>query len=135
MPAPENHVPPNDIALNAAQSFYLATLGGAQALSLEDKIGTFAKGTEADFVVIDLTDTPMLNYRLEFLRKTELYDKLWETMFALMTMGDGRNIMQTYVMGKLMVDKKATVLKERARSRLIFNAPAGQLGQTQPVFV
>jgi guanine deaminase len=39
--------------LRASEAFYHATLGGAHALRLDDKIGNFAPGKEADFVVID----------------------------------------------------------------------------------
>jgi guanine deaminase len=37
--------------LPALRMFYLATLGGARSLCLEDTIGSFAPGNEADFVV------------------------------------------------------------------------------------
>lgn len=37
--------------LSPEQSFYLATLGGATALDLDDKIGNFAIGKEADFAL------------------------------------------------------------------------------------
>ncbi|MCV5491554.1 amidohydrolase family protein, partial [Escherichia coli] len=39
--------------LSAYQAFYLATLGGAHSLGLDEKIGSFAVGKEADFVVLD----------------------------------------------------------------------------------
>jgi guanine deaminase len=39
--------------LRASEAFYHATLGGARALRLEEKIGNFQPGKEADFVVID----------------------------------------------------------------------------------
>ena len=37
---------------------YLATLGGAHALYLDDKLGSFQPGKEADFVVLDYMATP-----------------------------------------------------------------------------
>jgi guanine deaminase len=40
-------------ALPAMRALYLATLGAAEALCLEDKIGNFQQGKEADFVVLD----------------------------------------------------------------------------------
>ena len=39
--------------LRASEAFYHATLGGAHALRLDDKIGNFVPGKEADFIVID----------------------------------------------------------------------------------
>ena len=39
--------------LSPYRAFYLATLGGARALYLDDMLGNFDKGKEADFVAID----------------------------------------------------------------------------------
>jgi 5-methylthioadenosine/S-adenosylhomocysteine deaminase len=39
--------------LNAAKVVHMATMGGAQALSLEHKIGSLEQGKEADLIVID----------------------------------------------------------------------------------
>jgi 5-methylthioadenosine/S-adenosylhomocysteine deaminase len=41
-------------ALSAYQSLYAATLGGAKALGLQDKIGSLEKNKQADFIAIDL---------------------------------------------------------------------------------
>ena len=45
--------------LSTFRAFYLASLGGAEALYLEDKVGNFVAGKEADFVVLDLEATPL----------------------------------------------------------------------------
>lgn len=42
-----------DAPVDPVQAFHLATLGGARALGLDDRIGTLATGKEADFVVVD----------------------------------------------------------------------------------
>jgi cytosine/adenosine deaminase-related metal-dependent hydrolase len=42
--------------LRASEAFYHATLGGAARCRLDDKIGNFQPGKEADFVVIDPGD-------------------------------------------------------------------------------
>ena len=39
--------------LGPYRAFYLATLGGARALYLDDLLGNFDKGKEADFVALD----------------------------------------------------------------------------------
>ncbi|MCJ7765302.1 MAG: guanine deaminase, partial [Thiovulaceae bacterium] len=47
------------LAMSAFEGFYQATLGGANALSLDEKIGKLAKGYEADFVVLDFEATAL----------------------------------------------------------------------------
>jgi guanine deaminase len=41
------------VLISPAEALYLATLGGAGALGLEDRIGSFQPGKDADFVVLD----------------------------------------------------------------------------------
>ncbi|MEA9977043.1 MULTISPECIES: guanine deaminase [unclassified Pseudomonas] len=80
--------------LSPFKSLYLATLGGARALRLEDKIGTLYPGTEADFVVLDCTATPLLAYRLKQAKDIE------EKLFVLTTLGDDRTVLETYSAGQ-----------------------------------
>jgi len=82
--------------LSAFQAFYLATLGGAKSLSLDDKIGNFDIGKEADFVVLDPCSTPL--QQLRFDNSKRLIDEL----FVIMTLGDDRSIYRTYVDGQLV---------------------------------
>ena len=49
--------------IDAIEAFYLATLGGARAVALDDRIGTLAPGREADMVVLDPNATPLLAFR------------------------------------------------------------------------
>ena len=79
------------LRLNPFKSLYLATLGGARALRLEDRIGTLQPGTDADFVVLDYNATPLLSYRLKQSKS------IAETLFVLMTLGDDRTVQQTFV--------------------------------------
>ena len=80
--------------LSAFQALYLATLSGAKALYLDDKIGNFANGKEADFVVLNFASTPLMERRVR--RCQDLHEKL----FSLMMLGDDRAVSATYVMGE-----------------------------------
>ncbi|HLB34673.1 MAG TPA: guanine deaminase [Chthoniobacterales bacterium] len=87
--------------LSPLEGFYLATLGGAKALALDQKLGNFLPGKEADFIVLNMAGvTPLLKRRLSY--ATALEDKL----FVLMTIGDDRSIMATYIDGKLAWSQK-----------------------------
>ncbi|TQM57870.1 guanine deaminase [Humibacillus xanthopallidus] len=85
----------NNYPMNAIKSFYLATLGGAEALDLADDIGSLAVGKEADFVVLDPNATPLLSYRSGRAKTTE------ELMFVLSIMADDRSVAATYVAGAI----------------------------------
>ena len=80
--------------LTALRAFYLATLGGAHALRLDDRIGSFRPGREADFIVLDPAATPLLARRAAAARNLE------ERLFAWMILGDERAVRETYVMGQ-----------------------------------
>lgn len=80
--------------LHPLQALYLATLGGAEALSLEDKIGNLAIGKEADFLVLDLQATPLIKKRMQSTQS------ICEQLFVLMMLGDDRVIAQTYIYGE-----------------------------------
>jgi guanine deaminase len=82
--------------LSPFKSLYLATLGGARALRLEDKIGSLQVGNEADFVVLDYNATPLLSYRMKQAQSIE------ERLFVLMTLGDDRTVSETYSAGALV---------------------------------
>ncbi|GAL35279.1 guanine deaminase [Vibrio maritimus] len=86
--------------LHPIKSLYLATLGGAKALHLEDKIGNLEVGKEADFVVLDLHATQLMRFRMN--QATTLEEKL----FVLMSLGDDRTVCETYIYGDLAYDAK-----------------------------
>jgi guanine deaminase len=85
----------NGYPMDAIKNFYLATLGGARALALDQQIGTLQPGFEADLVVLDPNATALLKFRNERSKSIE------ETMFVLMTMGDDRAVKATYLAGNL----------------------------------
>ncbi len=81
-------------ALPPYRALYLATLGAARALGLDDRIGSFRPGREADFVVLDEGATPLTA------RRAAAATSLEERLFALTMLGDDRAVAATYVAGE-----------------------------------
>ena len=80
--------------LTAQRMFWLATAGAAQALGLDETIGTLRPGSEADFIVLDPEATPLLA------RRTRLAQSPEEWLFAFAMLGDDRAVLETYAAGK-----------------------------------
>ena len=87
------------ISVNAAQSFYLATLGSAQALGIDDRVGKLQTGYAADIAVLDPRATPLLELR------ADVAESLDELLFALMICGDDRAVEATFVAGELVYER------------------------------
>lgn len=83
-----------DHALPPTRALYLATLGAAEALDLDESIGNFLPGKEADFVVLDPGGSPLTA------RRVAAAETIEESLFALFTLADDRHIAATYVNGK-----------------------------------
>jgi guanine deaminase len=79
--------------LSALRAFYLATLGAARVLGLEHRVGRFAPGSEADFIILDLKATELLA------RRTNQARSLEERLLAVLTLGDDRVIASTSILG------------------------------------
>ena len=86
--------------LSPFQALFLATLGGAKALRLDDKIGNFDVGKEADFVVLNLRATPIMAFRNAETLPNSIAE-LGDRVFSLIMMGDDRAVHATYIMGEL----------------------------------
>jgi len=82
-----------DQTLPPSRALYLATLGAAEALYLDDKIGNFENGKEADFVVLDPAGSTISE------RRTRVATSLEEALFAITMLGDDRNVAATFVAG------------------------------------
>lgn len=80
--------------VDAFQALRLATLDGAEALGLEDRVGSLEAGKDADLVVLDPRSSPVLRHRAGYARSTA------ELLFALMMLGDDRSVHATYVAGR-----------------------------------
>ncbi|MCB1428370.1 MAG: amidohydrolase family protein, partial [Nitratireductor sp.] len=82
--------------MSAFEAFYMATLGNARLLHLDDEAGTLSPGMQADLVILDPAATPAMAVR------DAISDSLHDILFALMIMGDDRAVRQTYVRGSPM---------------------------------
>jgi guanine deaminase len=84
----------NGQTLPATRALYLATLGAAETLYLDDKIGNFAPGKEADFNVLDADGSSISARRAKTAATYE------EMLFATIMLGDERNIAATFLQGQ-----------------------------------
>lgn len=80
--------------LPALEALHWMTAGNAAAIGMADRIGRIAPGYEADFVLLDPAATPAQRRRMERVETLE------EELFALVTMGDERNVVATYCAGR-----------------------------------
>ena len=92
----------NSYALSAGHAYYLATRGTANAMYLDDKIGSIGVGMEADIVVLDMKSTPIIEYRMQHAKDFE------EALFIQMTLGDDRAVQATYVAGELVYSRDSS---------------------------
>lgn len=89
-------------SLSSVRGFYLATLGNARALRLEDKIGSFARNSDADIVVLTNKSTPFMEFRQSYSKD------ILEELFVQMTLGDERSIKATYSYGNKVCEDGIT---------------------------
>jgi guanine deaminase len=82
--------------LTAWTALHAATRGAAEALDVADEIGTFEPGRVADLVVWDWTAGSVAERRHGVART------LHERVFAWMTLGDDRNVVETRVAGRVL---------------------------------
>lgn len=87
-------------ALSSLQTFYMATLGNARAIKLDDWIGSFNIGSEADMIVLDKSCTPLLSRRIKHCNNLE------EILFIFMILGDDRAVKATWVNGSCVYEKQ-----------------------------
>ncbi|MDQ2779576.1 MAG: guanine deaminase [Pseudomonadota bacterium] len=85
--------------LTAWKALHAATLGSARALQLDTEIGSFEPGRMADLCVWDWAADPVSQRRMAVARE------LHERVFAWMTLGDDRNLVQTWVAGRLRQER------------------------------
>lgn len=89
--------------LSPFKALFLATLGGARALCLEETLGNFDIGKDADFIVLDPRSTPLMAFRNSPAPPADLTD-LADRIFSLIMMGDDRAVQAAYILGALVYE-------------------------------
>lgn len=93
------------VSLHPAELLFLGTLGGAIALDMDDRIGNFDPGKEADFVVVDPAGWPPLNAAInDGVRSADPVMARDQTLFALLMTMREPAISAVYVQGRLISD-------------------------------
>lgn len=82
-----------DLWLAPRELFYRATLAGAQAVNLDDKLGSLQAGKEADFIVVDPSAKSSVPRDI-------LEQEADDILSSLVYVGDDRMVIATYVRGK-----------------------------------
>ncbi len=98
--------------LSAYRAFYSLTLGGAHGLYLDDRIGNFEVGKEADFVVLDWNagqraiawhDTLLVGKD-----GPQTMNEAAQLLYSIMVLGDDRNVDETWIMAQRAYQKSPT---------------------------
>ncbi len=88
----------NDYTVSPLTFLYLSTLGAARALGLDESVGSFRVGNNADFIVVDYAATPDQAERLSFLDATGKLT-VEQKLLGLQFLGDDRSVKSTYING------------------------------------
>lgn len=89
----------NGYSMTALEALYKCSLGAACALGLNDHIGSFLPGQDADFIVMDCAVTTAQSLRKDYLSRKGKWT-IENKLFGLQILGDERNVKATYIMGK-----------------------------------
>ncbi len=84
------------VSLTPFHLWYLASLGGARALSLDGESGSLEAGKSADFLLLDLKSTPLVALRSE--RASSIEDLLAGLIFT----GDDRVVRECWIAGQIV---------------------------------
>lgn len=95
--------------LSPYRAFYSLTLGGAHGLYLDDRIGNFEVGKEADFVVLDWRAGQRAIAWHDSLLVGEsgpqTMEEAAQLLFSIMILGDDRNVDETWIMAERVYQK------------------------------
>jgi len=91
------------------RGFWSITLGGAEGLYIDDLVGNFVPGKEADFVVLDWNAGPLAQAWRQSLTVgaagPQTIDQAADLLFGLMMLGDDRAVAETWAMGRKVYEK------------------------------
>jgi guanine deaminase len=94
------------------RGFWSITLGGAEGLYVDDLVGNFAQGKEADFVALDWNGGPLAQAWHQSLTVDgsgpQTMEQAANLLFGIMMVGDDRAVGETWVMGKRLYRKGDT---------------------------
>jgi guanine deaminase len=74
-------------------ALYMASLGAARALYLDNPIGNFVERKEADFIVLDASRTTIIQ------RRSKNTPDVTARLFAVLMLGDDRIVAGRYLRG------------------------------------
>jgi len=90
--------------LSPYRAFWSVTLGGAEGLYIDDKLGNFDLGKEADFVVLDVNGGPLAQAWHQSLTaehgNPSTIEEAASLLFSVMMVGDDRCVDETWIMGE-----------------------------------
>ena len=89
--------------MSIPEAFYLATLGGAEVLSMNDQIGSLEKGKKADFLIIDYKAIDPMGGKSDYQEPEQILSKLIYRGFSSV-------IKEVFIGGK-RVSKNSTRIK------------------------
>ena len=88
------------------RGFWSITQGGAEALYIDEWVGNFETGKEADFVALDWTAGPSaLAWRQSLIGQPRTVEQAADLLFGIMMVSDDRAVDETWVMGKRLYKK------------------------------
>jgi guanine deaminase len=92
--------------ISSYRGFWSITLGGAEALYIDEWVGNFDPGKEADFVALDWKAGPSaLAWRQSLAGPPRTVEQAADLLFGLMMVSDDRAVDETWVMGKRLYKK------------------------------
>jgi len=94
------------VSLSPFQLWYLATLGGAEVLSMASETGSLSAGKDADFLILDLQATSLLSLRTRHASSIE------DLLAGLVFMGDERVVRRSFIKGREVFSRESQSVHE-----------------------